>query len=70
MNYLGALGSMTDRRVVFKPEQVADGQWQIVCHCPGGVIEHVTGFADERAIESWLQDQRREYWLKAREYQL
>lgn len=62
--------NMVHRRVVFKAEQVTEDQWQIVCHCPGGVIEHVTGFSDERAIDSWLQDQRREYWLKTRDYQV
>jgi hypothetical protein len=60
---------MTDRRVIFKAEKVTEGAWQIVCHCPDGEIEYVTGFSDERAIESWLQDARREYWLKARDFQ-
>ncbi len=60
---------MTDRRVIFKVEQVTEGQWQIVCHCPGGVVEHVTGFSNERGAVSWLQDQRREFWLKTRDYQ-
>jgi hypothetical protein len=60
---------MVDRRVIFKAEQVTEDEWQIVCHCPDGTIEYVTGFSDKRAIDSWLQDQRREYWLKARDYQ-
>jgi hypothetical protein len=60
---------MTDRRVIFKAEKVTEDAWQIVWHCPGGEIEYVTGFADELATQKWLPDQRREYWLKARDYQ-
>lgn len=60
---------MVDGSVSFKAQQVSKDEWQIVYHCPGGKIEYVTGFASELATEKWLQDQRREYWLKARDYQ-
>jgi hypothetical protein len=59
---------MTDRSVIFKAQQVAEHEWQIVCHCPGGQIEYVTGFLDEQAIDKWLNDERREFWLTARSF--
>jgi hypothetical protein len=60
---------MSDAPVIFKPVKVSEGDWQIVCHCPGGKIEYVTGFLDEQSIKNWLTTEHRDHWLKVRGYQ-
>jgi hypothetical protein len=60
---------MVDSRVIFKAEKVSEGDWQIVCHCPGGKIQYVTGFLDEQSIKNWLTTEHRDHWLKVRGYQ-
>jgi hypothetical protein len=59
---------MADTSVIFKPAKVSDGDWQIVCHCPGGKIDYVTGFLDEPSIKNWLASEHRDHWLKVRGY--
>ena len=54
--------------MIFKPAMVSDGDWQLVCHCPGGKIEYVTGFLDEPSIHNWLATEHRAHWLKVRGY--
>jgi hypothetical protein len=60
---------MADALVIFKPAKVSEGDWQIVCHCPGAKIEYVTGFLDEQSIKNWLTSEHGDHWLKARGYQ-
>jgi len=59
---------MTDTHVTFEAEKVFQGDWQIKCHCPGGKIDYVTGFLDERSIQNWLMTEHRAHWLKVRGY--
>jgi hypothetical protein len=59
---------MTEARVIFKAAMVSEGDWQPVCHCPGGKIEYVTGFLDEPSIHNWLATEHRAHWLKVRGY--
>jgi hypothetical protein len=59
---------MQDTHVIFKAERVSDGNWQLVCHCPAGKIEHITGFLDEQSTKNWLATEHRDYWLKRRGY--
>ena len=59
---------MTEAHVIFKPAMVSDGDWQLVCHCPGGKIEYVTGFLDEPSIHNWRATEHRAHWLKVRDY--
>ena len=60
---------MVDSRVIFKAVKVSEGDWQIVCHCPGGKIQDETGFLDEQSIKNWLTTEHRDHWLKVRGYQ-
>jgi hypothetical protein len=55
--------------VIFKAQKISDGDWQLVCHCPGGKIDYVTGFLDEDSTENWLKTEHRDHWLRARGYQ-
>jgi hypothetical protein len=43
---------MTEAHVIFKTVIISDGDWHLVCHCPGGKIEYVTGFLDEPSIHN------------------
>jgi hypothetical protein len=60
--------AMADTQVTFNAEQAPRGGWQIKCHCPGGKIDYVTGFLDERSIHNWLATEHRDHWLKMRGY--
>jgi hypothetical protein len=59
---------MTDTHVIFKAEMISQGDWQLVCHCPGGKIDYVTGFLDEPSTQNWLATEHRTSWLKKRGY--
>jgi hypothetical protein len=59
---------MTEAHVIFKTLMISEGDWQLVCHCPGGKIEYVTGFLDEASIHNWLATEHRAHWLTARGY--
>jgi hypothetical protein len=61
---------MTEAQVIFKAEMVSQGDWQLVCHCPGGKIDYVTGFLDEPSTQNWLATEHRISWLKKRGYPL
>ena len=58
---------MTDTNVNFKAEKVWHN-WQIKCSCPGGKIDYVTGFLDEKSIQNWLKTEHCAHWLKVRGY--
>jgi hypothetical protein len=60
---------MTDAHVIFKAVKVSEGDWQLVCYCPEGKIEYVTGFLDEQSTKNWLASEHRDHWLRARGYQ-
>jgi hypothetical protein len=53
--------SMADTHVIFEAEQLPRGGWQIMCHCPGGKIDYVTGFLDELSIHNWLATKHRDH---------
>ena len=57
---------MAQAIVIFKAQKVSDDDWQLICHCPGGKIEYVTGFLDEQSIKNWLASEHAADWLKAR----
>jgi hypothetical protein len=57
---------MGSSSVVFQVEQRADAKWHIVCHCPDGEIDHITGFLDEYSIKNWLASEHCDRWLTAR----
>jgi hypothetical protein len=58
---------MTGKYVIFEAEKVSHN-WQIKCSCPGGKIDHVTGFLDEQSIQNWLKTEHCAHWLKVRGY--
>ena len=55
-------------RVIFKPERIAEGDWQIQAHCPDAEIAYVKGFQDKVAIDEWLAGDGKIKWLRARGY--
>lgn len=59
---------MQDAQVIFEAERVSAGSWRLVCHCPGGKIEYITGFLDEQSTKNWLATEHLDYWLKGRGY--
>ena len=54
--------------VIFVPQQIADGDWQIHAHCPGAEIKYVDGFKDKAEIDKWLAGNPCRDWLKAHGY--
>ena len=61
---------MADTDVIFVAEKRSRDGWQIKCHCPGGKIDHVTGFLDEQSIKNWLASEHCDHWLKVRGYRV
>jgi hypothetical protein len=59
-------GKMSSSSVIFQAEQRAEAKWHIVCHCPDGRIDHITGFLDEYSIKNWLASEHCDGWLAAR----
>jgi hypothetical protein len=57
--------SMSIASVIFLTAKISKGDWQIVCHCPGGKIEYVTGFSDEQSTKNWRMSGYRAAWLKS-----
>ena len=52
--------------VLFEPQQMGEGQWEIRVQTPAGEISHITEFKSEKEAESWLASDRRRAWLKER----
>jgi hypothetical protein len=59
---------MIETHVVFKAEKVSQGNWRLVCYCPDGKTDYVTGFLDEPSTQKWLATEHGAHWLKARGY--
>jgi hypothetical protein len=57
--------SMSIASVIFLPAKISEGDWQIVCHYPGGKIEYVAGFSDEQSTKNWRMSGYRAAWLKS-----
>jgi hypothetical protein len=57
-----------DRDVVFKPKQVAEGDWQIEAHCPGAEIRYINGFKSEAEVQAWLAGSHWHVWLAEHGY--
>jgi hypothetical protein len=55
-------------RVIFKPERIAEGDWQIQAQCPGTETAYIKGFQDKLAIDDWLAGDGKIKWLRARGY--
>ena len=63
---VGVLGRISSSSVIFQAEQRVEAKWHIVCHCPDGKIDHITGFLDEYSIKNWLASEHCDGWLAAR----
>jgi hypothetical protein len=55
-------------RVVFKPERVAEGDWQIQAHYPETEIRYIKGFKSKAEIDEWMGGTRRIDWLRSQGY--
>jgi hypothetical protein len=55
-------------RVIFKPQRIADGDWQIQAHCPEAEILSINGFKDKAAIDEWLAGDGKIRWLRSQGY--
>jgi hypothetical protein len=55
-------------RVTFRPERIAEGDWQIQAHYPDLDIRYIKGFADKAAIDEWLSSDGKIKWLRAQGY--
>jgi hypothetical protein len=64
--HIAAMGKSP--RVIFKPERIAEGDWQIQAQCPGAETDYVKGFPDKVAIDEWLAGDGKIKWLRARGY--
>lgn len=55
-------------RVIFKPERITEGDWQIQAHCPEAEIIYVKGFKAKTEIEEWLSGDGKLRWLRSKGY--
>jgi hypothetical protein len=55
-------------RIIFHPNRIEEGDWQIEAHCPGAEIRYVTGFQDKAAIDAWLAGDGKIKWLRSQGY--
>jgi len=55
-------------RVTFRPNRIAEGDWQIEAHCPGAEIRYIKGFASKTEIDDWMQGDRKIAWLRSQGY--
>jgi hypothetical protein len=55
-------------RVTFKPQRVAEGEWQIQAACPGVETKLVTGFKSKAEIDEWLAGDGKIKWLRSQGY--
>jgi hypothetical protein len=55
-------------RVIFSPERIADGDWQIEAHCPGAEIRYITGLTSKVEADEWLAGNRKLAWLRSQGY--
>lgn len=54
---------MTDSdHFIFKLQRIEDGDWQVQAHCPGAVIEYVTGFKSESEASEWTTGDAGRKW--------
>ena len=55
-------------RVIFKMQRIAEGDWQILAHCPEAEIQYIKGFKSKAEIDEWLAGSRRIDWLRSQGY--
>jgi hypothetical protein len=55
-------------RVTFRPERIAEGDWQIQAHYPGVDIRYIPGFKSKAEIDEWLNGDGKIRWLRSQGY--
>jgi hypothetical protein len=55
-------------RVTFKPNRIAENDWQIEAHYPSADIRYIIGLKSKADIDDWLQGSRRVEWLRSQGY--
>jgi hypothetical protein len=55
-------------RVIFHPNRISEGDWQIEARCPGAEIRYVKGFSSKAEIDEWLAGDGKIKWLKSQGY--
>jgi len=53
------------QRVIFHPNRIAEGDWQIEAHCPGAEIRYITGLTSQEQVREWTDGPRKLAWLKS-----
>jgi hypothetical protein len=51
--------------IIFKPQRIADDDWQVRAFCPGATIEYIVGFKSEHATKEWIASSRSAAWQEA-----
>jgi hypothetical protein len=55
-------------RVTFKPNRIAEGDWQIQAICPGVDTKFIGGFKTKAEIDEWLAGDGKIKWLRSQGY--
>ena len=55
-------------RVTFKPNRIAEGDWQIQATCPGVETKFIGGFKTKAEIDEWLNGDGKIKWLRSQGY--
>lgn len=55
-------------KVIFKPQRIAEGEWQIEAHYPGAEVRYIKSLTSKADIDDWLQGSRKIDWLRSQGY--
>jgi hypothetical protein len=53
-------------KIIFEPQKIGEGDWQIRAHCPGAELQYIKGFKTEADARKWPGSDECGIWLKAR----
>jgi hypothetical protein len=52
--------------IIFEPQRIAEGDWQIRVHCPGAELKYINlGFKTRAEVDEWLAKGLQHEWLKS-----
>jgi hypothetical protein len=51
--------------ITFEVQRIADDVWQVRAHCPGAVLQYITGFKTEGMARDWIASGRSLAWAKS-----
>jgi hypothetical protein len=55
-------------RVTFRPNRIAEDDWQIEAHYPGAETRYIKGLKSKADVDDWLQGSRCVDWLRSQGY--